>query len=171
MTDMTTTSGGDADSRHHTWVELQRDRIERSAGRGSGGLTPEDGIGAGVGATIGVVVGMLVGVVAIAVSDPSRSGGAVLLVLGAAIVGVCAGALIGALLVGGHARQARSEFDDLRVRALDEPPVQSSAGPSPTVEAGTSVFEPDRRGGGGRGGGGRGGGRRRRRHGGSGPTP
>lgn len=163
MTDMTTTtSGGEAEGRYRTWVELQRDRIERSAGRGSGGLTPEDGIGAGVGGTIGVVVGMLVGVVAIAVSDPSRSGGGAMLVLGAAIVGVSAGALIGALLVGGHARQARSEFDDLRVRALDEPPVQASAVSSPTVEAGTSVFEPDRRGGGGR---------RRRRHGGSGPTP
>ncbi len=145
MTD-TTISGSEADGRYHTWVELQRDRIERSAARGSGGLTPEDGIGAGVGGTIGVVVGMLVGVVAIAVSDPGRSGGAALLVLGAAVIGVSAGALIGALLVGGHARQARSEFDDLRVRALDEPPVEPSAGRSPTVEAGPSVFGPARHG-------------------------
>lgn len=139
---MTTTSRTKRSGRNHTWVEVQRQRLEQASSRKrSGSLAPEDGIGALVGGTLGLVVGAVMGVVAIAVTDPAQTNGPVLLVVGACLVGVSAGALIGMLVVGGHARQAQSEFAELRDDALGEAPVRGSIEPEPPATAGSSVFD------------------------------
>lgn len=52
------------------------------------------------------------------------------------------GRVIGLLVVGGHARQAQTEFAELRDQALDEAPVRGAVEPDPpAVDAGRSVFD------------------------------
>lgn len=140
---MTTTSRTKRSARNYTWVEVQRQRLERASNRPrSGSLAPEDGIGALVGGTLGLVAGAVVGAVAVVVTGPVQANGGILLIAAACLVGASAGALIGLLVVGGHARQAQTEFAELRDQALDEAPERGAVEPDPpAVDAGRSVFD------------------------------
>ena len=135
---MTVTTAKKRPSVRQTWVEVQREHLERSSERTPGRLVPEDGVGAAIGGTAGLLAGLLIALAVIFAASPMEPGVAPWLSLGAGLLGVAIGAATGAVLLGRRAHQARAEFQALRDAASDEAPVQL-AEPSP-VAAGPSVF-------------------------------
>ena len=128
-----------------TWVEDQRERLERSSDRTPGHLLPEDGIGVVLGGIIGAAAALLVAVTVLLAASPVASGTATGLTVFAGIAGLVGGALIGAMLIGGRAHRARAEFQQLRDDARVEPPAHPF-GPRPApIPAGPTVFSDERR--------------------------
>lgn len=121
-----------------TWVEVQRERLERSSERTPGRLVPEDGVGGALGGIAGLMAGLLVALVVILAASPMESGGAMRVSLVAGLLGMVIGAAVGAVLLGRRAHQARAEFQALREDAGTEAPVQFTD--PPPVAAGRSVF-------------------------------
>lgn len=122
-----------------TWVEVQRERLERSSERTPGSLVPENGVGATLGGTAGLMAGLLVALAVILAASPMESGEALRVSLVAGLLGMVIGAVAGAVLFGRRADQARAEFQALREDAGTEAPVQFND--LPPVAEGPSVFD------------------------------
>ncbi|MCB1003309.1 MAG: hypothetical protein KDB35_03895, partial [Acidimicrobiales bacterium] len=71
-----------------TWVEDQRERLERSSDRTPGHLLPEDGIGVVLGGIIGAAAALLVAVTVLLAASPVASGTATGLTVFAGIAGL-----------------------------------------------------------------------------------